>query len=186
MILANKSRKNKVYKYPLPIIYMPLAVTHVLLAIIIVDLYRDYISKHSKLFTMHTLFIAGVAALLPDIDIPLSWLGIMGHGGITHTPLFGLIFLIPAFIFLKQKKNKTAMTFFVITFGVLFHIFLDFLLGGGAYEGIMLFWPLTSTAFKIHLFTIIGVNQLPAAVDAMILLLWLWHEEKKHKITDFF
>ena len=84
---------------------MPLAVTHVLLTIMIVDLYRDYVAKHKKYFTLHTVFIAGFAGLLPDIDIPLNWvLNIFGagiiHGTITHTPLFAFIFLIPAFVFL--------------------------------------------------------------------------------------
>ena len=53
---------------------MPLAVTHVLLTIIMVDLYRDYITKHKGYFTLHTVFIAGFAGLLPDIDIPLNWI----------------------------------------------------------------------------------------------------------------
>ena len=84
---------------------MPLAVTHVILTIILVDLYRDYFAKHKKYFTIHTLFIAGFAGLLPDIDIPLNWLlSIFGisilHRTITHTPLFAVIFLVPAFIFL--------------------------------------------------------------------------------------
>jgi len=38
---------------------MPFAVTHVLSAIIFVDLFRDYIAKHKKYFTLHTVFIAG-------------------------------------------------------------------------------------------------------------------------------
>lgn len=54
---------------------MPLAVTHVLLTIILVDLFRDYIMKnHKKYLTLHTIMIAGIAGLLPDIDIPLFWL----------------------------------------------------------------------------------------------------------------
>jgi len=172
---------------------MPLAVTHVLLTIIFVDLYRDYFAKHRKYFTLHTILIAGIAGLLPDIDVPVNWLlsifgyssQLLAHGGITHTPLFALIFLIPAFIFLKKKKHKTAMLFFVITFGILFHLFLDYLLGGGAYEGIKWFWPFYADAFKIHLLPKIGLSNIPAALDAVILLVWLWHEEAKHKISDF-
>ncbi len=51
---------------------MPFAVTHVLLTIILVGLYRDYVTKHQKYFTLHTVFIAGFSGLLPDIDIPLN------------------------------------------------------------------------------------------------------------------
>lgn len=172
---------------------MPLAVTHVLLTIISIDLYRDYIAKHKKYFPLYTILIAGIAGLLPDIDIPINWLlnsfgysfELLTHGGITHTVLFGLIFLIPAFIFLKKKKNKTATLFFVITFGVLFHVFLDWLLGGGGFYGIMWFWPITTQTFKIHLLSKINLLNIPAAIDALILLGWLFHEEAKHKIKDY-
>lgn len=172
---------------------MPLAVTHVLLTIILADLYRDYFTKHKKYFTMHTVLIAGIAGLLPDIDIPLNWIlnffgyssELLAHGGITHTLLFGIIFLVPALIFLKKEKHKTAMIFFAITFGILVHLFLDYFLGGGAYEGVMWLWPLSANAFKLHLLYKIGLSNIPAALDAVILLAWLWHEEIKHKISDF-
>ncbi len=169
---------------------MPLAVTHVLLTIILVDLYRDYVTKHRRYFTLYTVFIAGFAGLLPDIDLPfnlfLNFFGLnVPHGTITHTPLFGLIFLIPAFIFWYFKKHKVAMLFFVTCFGVLFHIFLDYLLGGGYHEGILVFYPLSNAAFKLHLLSKLNIPNIPAAIDAIILLLWLWHEEIKHKIKDF-
>jgi len=173
---------------------MPLAVTHVLLTIILVDLYRDYLAPHKHYFTLHTILIAGVAGLLPDIDIPINWimhaLGVsiqwLSHGGITHTPLFGFLFLIPGIYLWKKEQHQNAMYFFVITFGICFHLFLDALLGGGSSDGIMFFFPFSTIGFKLHLLKEVGLKQLPAALDAVILLAWLWHEEKKHKITDFF
>lgn len=173
---------------------MPLAVTHVLLTIILVDLFRDYIMKdHKKYLTLHTIMAAGIAGLLPDIDIPLNWLlgffgrsyALLQHGGVTHTAVFGLVFLIPGFVFWKKGKHKMAVYFFVICFGVLFHVFLDYLLGGGGHGGIMWFWPISSNAFKIHLLNYFNLSGLPAGIDALILLGWLWHEEVKHKISDF-
>lgn len=167
---------------------MPYAVTHVLLTILLVDFYRDYIAKHKKYFTLHTLFIAGFAGLLPDIDMPLNWfLGFFGlniiHGTITHTPLFGLIFLIPAFILWHKKKHKEAMYFFVICFGILFHISLDVLFKGDSY-GVMLFYPFSAAMFNLNLLGNMSQNAV-AGIDAIILLLWLWHEEIRHKISDF-
>jgi membrane-bound metal-dependent hydrolase YbcI (DUF457 family) len=173
---------------------MPLAVTHVLLTIIIVDLYRDYVAKHKKYFSLHTILLAGVAGLLPDIDIPLKMLGdlfnfniplFMQHGGITHTLLFAVIFLIPVFILLKKEKHKAAMIFFVISFGIFFHLFLDWLLGGGGHYGIMWLFPLNVQASSLSLLSMFGLNNLPEALDAVILLAWLWHEEIRHKISDF-
>src|SRR3989338_9835461 len=124
---------------------MPFAVTHVLSSIILVDLYRDYFAKHKKYFTLHTIFIAGFAGLLPDIDIPFGYfLNIFGielaHRTFTHTPLFGLIFLIPAIILWRYKKHKVAMYFFVTCFGILLHISLDYLLSPDIGTGIMLFY----------------------------------------------
>ena len=167
---------------------MPFAVTHVLLTIIAVDLYRDYVSKYKKYFTLHTIFIAGLAGLLPDIDIPLNiFLNLFGieimHRGITHTPLFGLIFLIPAFIYLSRKKHKIAMYFFVTTFGVLFHLILDFMFSSDA-TGIMFLYPFSIAQFGLNIVQEYNPILL-AGVDAIILLLWLWHEEVKHKISDF-
>ena len=169
---------------------MPYAVTHVLLTIILVDLFRDYFMKkrHKRYLTLHTIFIAGVAGLLPDMDIFLGWIfnsELLIHGGIFHTPLFGLIFLIPAIILWKQRKNKIAVYFFIITFGILFHIFLDYLLGGANHYGIMPFWPLSTMRFNINMLSMIGLKQVPMILDAVILLGWLWHEEIKHKIKDF-
>ena len=162
---------------------MPLAVTHVLLTIVIVGAYRDFVTKHKKYFSLHTILVAGIAGLLPDIDVPLGWITNLQHGTVTHTPLFGLLFLIPAFILYHNKKHKMAMYFYVISFGILFHLLLDLVLGGGAYEGIMLFWPLYTYSYKIHLFS--GYKTASISLDAIILLVWLYEEEIKHKIKDF-
>lgn len=172
---------------------MPLAVTHVLLTIIAVDLYRDYIAKHKKYFTLWTLFVAGVAGLAPDLDLPVSFLlsqigadvPLLMHGGITHTPFFGLLFLIPfAFLWL-MKKHKMAVLFLVISFGLLFHVFLDYLIGGGDINGIMMLYPLSTETFKVFLLVDDRIFPAIPAIDAVILILWLFHEERKHKIWDF-
>jgi|SRR3989338_9811761 len=167
---------------------MPFAVTHVLASIILVDLYRDYVAKHKKYFTLHTVFIAGFAGLLPDMDIPwgylLNFFGIeLWHRTITHTLLFGLIFLIPAIILWKNKKHKAAMYFFVISFGILIHILLDYIVSSDN-GGIMFFYPLSTASYALDLLK--GTSPtFFAGIDAIILLLWLWHEEMKHKISDF-
>lgn len=168
---------------------MPFAVTHVLSNIILVDLYRDYFAKHKKYFTLHTIFIAGFAGLLPDIDIPLNWiLNLFGadlvHRTITHTPLFALIFLIPGFILWRKKKHTMAMYFFVTSFAVFLHIFLDYFFASDAGGGIMFFYPFSTAEYALNLLKGTSAT-LFAGIDAIILLLWLWHEEIKHKISDY-
>jgi membrane-bound metal-dependent hydrolase YbcI (DUF457 family) len=170
---------------------MPFAVTHVITSIISVDLYRDYFTKHKKRFTLFTILIAGIAGLLPDIDVPLSWLiskmgwaaGLLAHRGITHTPLFGLIFLIPGLILWYKKKHKWAILFFVTAFGILLHLALDVLVSSEI--GSMLLWPLSQTYYNVHLLGSGSVTNFYASFDALILLAWLIHEEMKHKIKDF-
>ncbi|MFH8080994.1 MAG: metal-dependent hydrolase [Candidatus Aenigmatarchaeota archaeon] len=167
---------------------MPLAATHVLFTVIIADLMRDYFI-HKKYFTKHTIFLAGISGLLPDIDVPLSWIfqildietTLFTHGGITHTLFFGLIFLPIGFYFLKKHKLKISTYFFVISFGIIFHLFLDFVFGGGADEGIMFFWPFSNESYKIHLLSKLNLHDIPAAIDAIVLLVWLCMKKKSIK-----
>ncbi|MFH0711362.1 MAG: metal-dependent hydrolase [Candidatus Aenigmatarchaeota archaeon] len=172
---------------------MPLAVTHVILTIICIDFYRDYVTKHKKYFTMWTLFVGGLAGLAPDLDTLISYIlsyfsisiPLLSHGEITHTPFIGLIFLIPFGIFWMMKKHKLAVIFLAISFGILFHIFLDFVLGGGDIQGLMLLYPFSTQMFQ-GLMLISDANAVSrAGLDAIILILWLFHEERKHKILDF-
>ncbi|HII65689.1 TPA: metal-dependent hydrolase [Candidatus Woesearchaeota archaeon] len=172
---------------------MPFAVTHVLSSIIAVDLYRDYIAKHRKYFTLHTVFVAGFAGLLPDIDILLGkFLSSFGvefwHRTFTHTPFFGLLFLVPACILWGMNKKKLAMYFFVTAFGIFMHLLLDFTLSPDLAGGVLLFYPLSYADYGIGILgslTTLQTMQLYAAMDAIILMLWLWHEEWKHKIRDY-
>lgn len=166
---------------------MPQAVVHVLFTIIVLDLFRDHVIKSKHKIPLHYIFIGGVAGLLPDIDVPLFWvIGFLGfeapffHRIFTHTILFILLFLAISLIYFDLNKKVSAM-FGIITFGVAFHIFLDWLLVGS----IAPFYPFSNASYGLDL---IGRMNIPLAVEgleAIVLLLWLWHEEKTHKISDF-
>ena len=167
---------------------MPQAVVHVLFAIILLDLFRDHFLKDKHELTLHYIFIGGVAGLLPDIDVPLFWLlkNFLGfdvpffHRIFTHTFIFVLMFLFISLIYFDFNK-KASKLFAVITFGVAFHIFLDWILVGN----ISPLYPFSDAAYGLNL---IGRISLPLAVEgfeAIILLWWLWHEDKTHKIRDF-
>lgn len=167
---------------------MPQAVVHVLFTIIALDLFRDHFLKDKKKLPLHLVFIGGVAGLLPDIDVPLFWLlnNFLGfnvpffHRIFTHTFLFILIFLAIALIYLDFNK-KASILFFVIAFGVGFHVFLDWSLVGGVAP----FYPFSDASYGLGL---VARTNLPLAVEgleAIVLLWWLWHEEKTHKIRDF-
>ena len=167
---------------------MPQAVVHVLFTIIALDLFRDHFLKNKRILPLHYVFIGGVAGLFPDIDVPFFWAlnNFLGfdvpwfHRVVTHTIYFVLIFLSLSLI-LSCKRKKLSKIFAVITFGVAFHIFLDYLLVGG----IAPFYPISSAMYGLNL---LSKTRLPLAVEgleAIVLLWWLWHEERLHKISDF-
>lgn len=175
---------------------MPFAVTHVILTIIAVDLYRDYFMKnHKRYLTLHTVFLAGVGGILPDLDYAVDWVArhffdyvspLLQHGGALHTPIMALPFLLIGWHFWRKEKHKVATIFFALTFGILFHILLDYAIRGAGSRGLMFFWPFSTATYSLYLLPNPGGNNVSLAMlDGVILLLWLWHEEWKHKISDY-
>ena len=178
---------------------MPQAVTHFLIPAIIVALWRDYYRRKNKeKFPLHYVLIAGLAGLLPDIDIlAYSVLNFFGfsfwdvHRTITHSFFFPLFFLLLFFIFSKTKikaLGKHEMTlhgiFLVIAFGTFMHLVLDWALSGA----IMPFYPISGIKIGLNL-----VGKLPSPfdnmvipiLDAALLILWMIYMELKHKLSDF-
>ncbi len=163
---------------------MPLAVTHVLLTIIVIDLFRDYIVKNKKIIPLHSVLIGGISGLIPDIDIWfLSFFKInvpWFHSTITHLFLIPLIIALVSIITYKyNKKHGTILG--IVAFGYGFHIILDYIFYG---TNTLAFWPFVSIPFY-GIANYVHLSALEMGLDAIILLVWLWHEEKKHKISDF-
>jgi len=163
---------------------MALAVTHVIVTIVVLDLFRHYVWK-KKGFPKYLLIIGGIAGLLPDIDIPLSWVynfltGASAdfHGAFTHSLFFPLVFLGMGMILYRSQKKEWAKILFVISFGWFFHLFLDCLYGG--YK--TFFWPLI---FTTNFCPKWGIHDYAASIDAIILVLWLVHEEINKRIKDY-
>lgn len=161
---------------------------HVLLAIIVLDLFRDYIVKDKKEIPLHFIFIGGIAGLLPDIDIPLFWLinnmrGIQVewfHRTFSHSIFFPLIFLVLSLIIYRFNKKYSLLSA-IVSFGITFHLLLDFIVQGF----IMPLYPITMNVAGLNLVELLGLRSIVPGLDAIILIAWLWHEERKHKISDF-
>ena len=174
---------------------MPQAVTHIVIPLVIADIYRDYFAK--KKFNIRYVLIAGLAGLLPDIDIILAWILRLSsdisissiHRTITHSLLFPLFFLIVFLVsksynpkFIKKQKLKLNYILLAIAFGTLTHIILDLSFS----SSVVILYPLSNFST--------GLNLIPldyfqgtffAGLDAIILVLWLIHEELKHRISDY-
>jgi len=176
----------------------PQAVTHVLIPIIILQLFRDYVVKNKKAFPLHYVLIGGIAGLLPDIDLAIYWvLYYFGfifeevHRTFTHTLFLPLIFLIMGFVFWKFKSEKLGERhlklrniFFVIAAGSFIHLVLDATLAGT----IMPLYPLLNFQIGVNLVGLLPIQfqaTFIPALDAILLVLWLIYLEVKHKISSF-
>lgn len=177
---------------------MPHAVTHVLIAIILLELYRDYFVKNKRVFPLHYVLIGGIAGLLPDIDVAAYYiLYFFGfsysevHRVFFHNLFVPLIFVCFALVFYKFKSKelgerhlKLRNIFLVIAFGSLIHLILDVVISGT----IVPFYPFSSLSFGLNLIKIAPLawqESILPSIDAILLVLWLIHLEIRHKISSF-
>lgn len=165
---------------------MPNGATHIIVALIVADIIRDYVVKRK--FKMFYVLVAGVAGLLPDIDIIFYWfMNIFSkvplydvHRLFTHNLFVPLIFL--GIAMLLRKKRKYFLFFSMVSLGTFTHLVLDFTLSGY----IMPFYPISTYLAGLNIIsgTEMG-NTILLGMDAIILLAWLTHEYIKHNIRDF-
>lgn len=193
---------------------MPLAVTHILVPIIFLELLKDSSQRVSGFFTKKHTFLVGVAGLLPDIDLHLVEFASMFGRGLPQTDLghrilfhniwvpLGFFLFFTLFYYLipkhvrrikrsrkrKAKFKKFGKVFLVLCIGWTIHITLDAVLTGY----VMPFYPLNDYLANYDLVGWLeletGIPKLTALVsmDALLLFFWLWHEEAHHYIKDYF
>lgn len=179
-------------------IKIPHAVTHVLVAIVLLELYRRYFVKNKEAFPLHYIIIGGIAALIPDLDIALFYLlSFFGftinevHRTFSHTLFLPLLFFILAgasYSFkskkLGRKHLKLRNIFLVIGFGILVHLILDATLIGK----IMPFFPLSDYSFGLNIMGFFPTqwhNTIMPSLDAVVLIAWLISLEIRHKISRY-
>jgi membrane-bound metal-dependent hydrolase YbcI (DUF457 family) len=181
---------------------MPNAVTHVLIVIILLSLYRDIFFKGKKKekFPLHYVLIGGIAGILPDLDVAIFYiLSFFGftlkelHRTFSHNVFVVLFFTIVGIIFLLSNfKNKELgrhhlklhNIFFVISFGILIHLILDISISGI----IRPFYPLSDYSMGFSLIKLLPdawESSFVPSLDAALLVLWLIYMEIKHKVSDF-
>jgi membrane-bound metal-dependent hydrolase YbcI (DUF457 family) len=176
---------------------MPQAVTHFLVVVILLELFREFFVKNKKSFSIQYVFIGGLAGLLPDLDIAVYYvLSFFGftiqevHRTFLHNLFVPLIFVLLGLLFYNFKSKglgkhhlRLRNIFFVIAFGTFIHLLLDATISGV----IMPFYPLSNYAIGLNL-----IGLLPSAwqstilptLDAVMLILWMVYLEIRHKISD--
>lgn len=161
---------------------MPYAVTHALIPIILIDTIRDHVLKQGRtiLPNRYVLF-AGIAGMLPDIDLLFApYL----HRTITHSIWFPLIFLFGFLFSYTFRREKLYKIFLMLFVGFSLHVLMDAILLGSVAP----FFPFDSTEIGLNLmapFVSFGPSVFPA-IDAILLFVWLIHEEFKHNISEYF
>ncbi len=156
---------------------MAQAVTHVLIAIILVAIYRDYYAKPK--FSNFYILLAGFAGLLPDLDYPLHLMfpQYFYHGQfhIMFVPM--ILVLATIFLYALKSDRKYYLASEILALGYILHFALDCMGGGYDYFAIL---PIMNYCPQL-----IAQKFWPAA-DAIILMLWLCYEYYGHKIREFF
>ncbi len=183
---------------------MPQAVTHILVPILLVAIFRDFYLKrrNKKSFPLHYVFIAGLGGVLPDIDFIIS--AIINftspevwslHKTLTHSLMFPIALFI-LFILLKPVSLKAKICnlgrhnlrlstiFLMLSIGALIHLGLDFITGEWSY----LLYPFSSAEYGLNLITYLSQEWqgvLLTLIDGILLVIYLAYLEFKHKISDF-
>ena len=179
---------------------MPFAVTHILAAVILIELFREYFIKDKQKFPRYYILIAAIGGIIPDLDFLayyiLSFFGFTFeqiHRTFFHTLFIPLIlFLIGIFLWKMEIKNskigkmhmKLPVIFFIFTSGSILHIFLDML----TYP-VRIFYPLSTITIGTNLLNLFPEQLqwliLPT-LDGILLFFWLFWMEFKLKISDYF
>ncbi len=167
------------------LLFMAFAVTHVIVAIVVLDFFRHYIFG-KDVFPRYLLAVGGIAGLAPDIYIPINiiinWFtGSEGFYGLffSHSLLVVLLFLLLGALFRYLEKDTWEKVCYVIGAGIFIHLLLDCFFGGA---GKTFFWPVSNISFCPSW----RLAEHAARIDALILVLWIIHEEVHGKIKDYF
>ena len=174
---------------------MAFPVSHIIVPMILADLYRRYIAK--KKFSYYWILLAGFAGLMPDFDLfvgaamKYSPLNILDwHRSWSHSVFIVLGLLILGLIvyayhrcFIKNNKKTQAnlrfarilrnvyFAVFIITFGIATHILFDIINGHSLY-----FFPFGWSGPSINY--CYGSDDVCATWDGIFLIVFLITQER--------
>ena len=137
-------------------------------------------------------------ALVPDVDIAIFYImSFFGytidniHRTFSHNLFVVILFILLGVFFLGFKNRelgkhnlKISTIFFIISFGILIHLLLDFLIAGY----IIPFYPVFMNSFGLNIIDIFPKawkESILPSIDAVLLVFWLIYMEIKHNISDF-
>jgi hypothetical protein len=179
---------------------MAYAVTHILVVILAVELFRKFVVKNNKIFPRYYILIAAIAGLIPDLDIAAYYiLYFFGfsieqvHRTFMHSAFIPLgLFLIGLIIYvtgikhpeLRKHRLRISTIFFILAAGTIIHLILD-----AIYGIIMPLYPIITTGIGLDLLAKAPrelQELIPATIDGILLLGWLMWMQFKLKIDNYF
>src|SRR3989344_462252 len=154
---------------------MALAVGHVIITMVLVEVVCNYLLKLN--LSRRMILAGGIAGLLPDLDIPLSWglSWVTGgkvylHGGIIHTLIPVLILALVALVLWNKRVPRNARILAaIIPAAWLLHLALDCAYGGYA-----------TLLFPFHIGNFCpqwDTSKYLLEIDAIMLVAWLIIED---------
>ncbi len=180
---------------------MPFTVTHILIAVILIELFREYFIKDNRKFPRYYILIGAIGAILPDLDFaffyilyPFDFTIEQVHRTFLHNIFIPLILFLIGLIFLKLKVKsrklgerhmKLSTIFFILAFGSLLHLILDAIFSGT----IMWFYPFSRFSFGFNLLQYFPEQiqwLILPTIDGILLFFWIFWLEFKLKISDYF
>jgi hypothetical protein len=179
---------------------MAYAVTHMLVAMFAVEMYRKFFVKNNKIFPRYYILIAAIAGLIPDLDIAAYYfLYFFGftlnqiHRTFMHSVFIPLaLFIIGMFFYktgiknpqLRKHRLKISTIFFIFAAGTMIHLTLDII-----YGKLPPLYPFFTTPIGLDLLSLVpkGLQELvPATIDGVLFLFWLMWMEFKLKVNHYF
>lgn len=180
---------------------MPNPTTHILISIILIELFREYFVKDNKKFPRYYILIAAIAGIIPDLDLIAYYvLYFFGFGieQIHRTFLHSLFVPIIFFAFgmfilkfkiknnwIRQRHLKLSTIFFIFSAGSLVHILLDIVFSGM----ITPLYPFSNFSIGLNLVFIFpeALRWMTShMIDVILLFFWIFWMEFKLKIPDYF
>ncbi len=118
-----------------------------------------------KIMTRKILVLGIISSIIPDIDVLCFKFGIsddhiLGHRGITHSLVFGLVWAIILTTLFHRKESHKYLICCYYAIATISHGLLDALTNGGA--GVAFFYPFTDERYFLP-WRVIQVSPLGAA-----------------------
>lgn len=161
---------------------MPYTTTHVLVSILLIELYIHFFVRNKKIVPQYYILIAAIGGIIPDLEYMFQYPDL--HAAFMHSLFVPLIFIVLGIVTFMRRGNFTTkykLPFIFFSFGVMsfVHIMLDVILKDGA----MLLYPFSPTITSLHLFSLLPGDYIANFIifDSILLFLWIfWLEFKIH------